>query len=183
MPVFDIIISIPLLWAAYKGFKKGLIIELASLIALAFGVYGAIGFSGFTGNVLKNNLGINSEYNQLTAFAITFIVIVVAVFFLAKLLENVVKMAALHWANKLSGSLFSILKYALILSAMMYLINSFDKKNIIFNTKLQQSSLLYKPLQKLAPMLFPSLKNLVNENPVNNLINEIKQGTEKLPIH
>jgi membrane protein required for colicin V production len=181
--VFDILIVIPLLWATYRGFMKGLIIELASFVALAFGVYGAIGFSEFTNNILKENLGINSEYNSLIAFAVTFIVIVAAVFFLAKLLENVVKMAALSAVNKISGSIFSVLKFALIISAIIYLVNSFDQKQIVFNKTLKEKSFLYKPLQVIAPTLFPSLKNLVEDNPVDNFINvtktELKQLNEK----
>lgn len=178
--VFDIIIIIPLLWAAYRGFMKGLIIELASFVALAFGVYGAIGFSEFTNTILKENLGINSEYNSLIAFAITFIVIVAAIFFLAKLLENVIKIAALGIANKIAGGLFSVLKFALIISAIIYLINSFDNKNVIFNKTLKEKSYLYEPLQVIAPTLFPSLKNLVNDNPVENLINTTKVKLDKL---
>lgn len=178
--VFDIVVVIPLLWGAYRGFMKGLIIELASMIALAFGVYGAIGFSGFTTKILKENLGINSEYNALIAFAITFLIIVIAVFFLAKLLEGVVKVAALGVVNKIAGGLFSVLKFALIISALIYLINSFDKKKVIFNNTLKGKSYLYEPLQLIAPTLFPSLKNLVNDNPVENLIDVTKAEVDKL---
>lgn len=178
--VFDIIVVIPLIWGAYRGFMKGLIIELASLVALAFGVYGAIGFSDFTNQLLKENLGINSEYNALIAFAITFLAIVVAIFFLAKLLEKTISIASLSIVNKIAGSLFSVLKFALILSAIIYLVNSFDKKSVIFNKTIKDKSYLYEPIQLIAPTLFPSLKNLVTDNPVDNLINATKAEVEKL---
>ncbi len=38
----DIGIAVPLVWGAYVGFKKGLVIELASLAALILGIYAAI---------------------------------------------------------------------------------------------------------------------------------------------
>jgi membrane protein required for colicin V production len=173
MAVFDIIISIPLLWAAYQGFKKGLIIEIASIIALIFGIYGAIGFSDFTDQVLKNYLNIQSSYNKLLAFAITFIAIVIAVFFLAKLLEKVVKLASLGLANKLAGAFFSITKIVLILSAIIAVINNFDKSSVIFNSKLKEQSVLYSPLEKIVPILFPSIKNLINKHSANHQIKNL----------
>jgi len=61
MNYFDIIIIAPLLWGAYKGFKKGFIIEIASLIALFFGIYGGIKFSSISANYLGNlfNISVN----------------------------------------------------------------------------------------------------------------------------
>ena len=44
MNYLDIILAIPLLWGLYKGISKGIVKELAALIALA-GVYGAVHFA------------------------------------------------------------------------------------------------------------------------------------------
>ena len=52
----DILIAIPLLWGAYKGYTKGLIIEAASLAALVIGVYGAYRFSDLTSGFLQDKL-------------------------------------------------------------------------------------------------------------------------------
>ena len=45
MNYLDIIIAIPLVWGIVIGFKKGFVIEIASLIAILAGVYGSIHFS------------------------------------------------------------------------------------------------------------------------------------------
>ena len=76
MNYFDIIIIIPLLWGAFKGFKKGLIIELASLIALFLGVWGAIKFSSVVGNYLDQTFTVSEKFLPLVSFAVTFILIV-----------------------------------------------------------------------------------------------------------
>lgn len=39
MNVFDIIVGIPLLYAAYKGFRQGTAVQLAGLAGLFVGVY------------------------------------------------------------------------------------------------------------------------------------------------
>jgi membrane protein required for colicin V production len=46
MNYIDIIIGIVLIVSAISGFRKGLIVEVASLAALILGIWGAIHFSG-----------------------------------------------------------------------------------------------------------------------------------------
>ena len=48
MNYFDYLLLLPLVYGLYRGFTKGLIIELASLVALIAGVYGAMYLSSFT---------------------------------------------------------------------------------------------------------------------------------------
>ena len=50
--LLDIILLIPLLWFGYNGYKKGLIIEIASLAAFILGLYFAFYFSDFTAEYL-----------------------------------------------------------------------------------------------------------------------------------
>jgi len=52
MNVLDIILGALLLFGLVRGFMKGLFVEVASLVALIAGVYGAIHFSSFTAILL-----------------------------------------------------------------------------------------------------------------------------------
>ncbi len=45
MNYYDIIVGILLLIAAYKGFKRGLVFELISIVGLIIAIYGAFKFS------------------------------------------------------------------------------------------------------------------------------------------
>lgn len=153
----DIILAIPLLWFCFKGFKNGLIIEAASLAALILGVYGAYRFSGYTAAVLIEKMGLESEYISLISFAITFILIVIAVHFLAKLLDRLIKAVALGFVNRLLGLIFGVAKFAFIISILLGLINHFDKQEKAISPGSKQKSLLYQPLSKFAPMIFPYL--------------------------
>ena len=56
MNIFDIIIAALLLFGFVRGVMKGLFVEVASLVALIAGVYGAIHFSYFIGDFLKTNI-------------------------------------------------------------------------------------------------------------------------------
>ena len=47
MGMIDVFLVVPLLWGAYKGFKKGLIVEVFSLVALVLGIIAAVYFPQF----------------------------------------------------------------------------------------------------------------------------------------
>jgi membrane protein required for colicin V production len=165
MNYIDIILAIPLLWAIYRGFTKGLIIEVSSLIALFLGVYGAIHFSYYISDMLK----FNSTYSPLISFAITFLIIVIVVFFFAKLLERSVNLLALGFLNKLAGAFFSIIKIAFILSVLLIFINKIDSKISIIPESAKNKSLLFPIVSAFAPTIIPKLnfeeiqKNLTKE--------------------
>ena len=53
MNIFDIVIASLLLFGFVRGLLKGLFVEVASLVGLIGGVYGAIHFSYFVSDFLK----------------------------------------------------------------------------------------------------------------------------------
>jgi len=160
MNYLDIILLIPILWGAYKGFSKGLIVAVASLLALLLGVYGALHFSQFTGDYLQNNWDVDVHYLPLIAFALTFVGIVVAIHFAAKLLDKLAKAIALAWLNTIAGILFGILKSVFILSVIVFLINKIDTKSQMIDSKDKTDSILYQPIENVAPVIFPALNDL-----------------------
>lgn len=166
MNYFDIIIIIPLLWAAYKGYKKGFVIEVASLVALLLGIWGALKFSGFVTELIIENFETQSKYLPLISFAVTFILIVVGVHFVAKLVDRFVKAIALNFINRIAGAAFGIVKVAFIVSVILSLINQIDKKSDVISEKLVNESLLYKPISDFAPLVFPSLKEIDFNYPI-----------------
>ena len=112
----DAFVLIALAYSFYKGFTKGLVIVLASFVALIFGVLGAIYFSDFAAELLKSKTDINEEYISISAFSITFMAIIFGVHLIAKIVNQAVKMVMLGPLNKIMGGVFSMLKTIVILS-------------------------------------------------------------------
>ena len=157
MNYIDILIAIPLLWALYKGFSKGLIISVASLLALFLGIYGAIKFSSITSSYLIQHLDFSDKYLPIISFAITFIAIVILVHLLARMLNTLVKAVALGLINRIFGSVFNVFKMAFIISIILVVVNGFDKGLKFIPEDLKENSMLYKPLSEFAPAVFPYL--------------------------
>lgn len=163
MKYIDFILAIPLIWGAFIGFKKGLVLELASFVALFLGIFGAIKFSDFTANYLSQYVEVPTEWLGLTSFIVTFIIIVIGVFFLAKLLNQLLKMVALGLINRLLGMLFGILKYALMLSILLYFYENFNRHFHYSEKELAEESLLYQPIMFITKPLHPLLKEFTIE--------------------
>ena len=157
MNILDIILAVPLLWFAYRGFQKGLVIELASLLALILGIWAAIHFSFFAADFLSNNFDIGPKYLPVTAFIITFIGVVLGVILVGKIVEKFINLLALGFLNKLAGLIFGIVKAAFLLSVITLIINSFDDDQSLITPKLREGSLLYKPIERFAPGIIPML--------------------------
>ncbi len=157
MNYLDIIIALPLLWAVFKGFTKGFIIALASLVALIAGVYGAIHFSEIPAEYLDLWFSPNPVYLPLISFAITFLIIVGIVYFIAFILDRIIQVTGLGIINRLAGVAFNLLKMAFILSVIISLFNYAGFIKPLIPETQKQESVLYGPISKIAPAIFPYL--------------------------
>ena len=151
----DIVLAIPLLWFLYRGFRNGLIIELASLAALILGIYAALHFSFYVQEYLEKNFEIAQNYLYIISFAITFLIVAIIVFLAGKLIHKVVSIVALGFLNRLAGGIFGLLKAALVLSVILYFINGFSPHLIKSETK--NNSILYEAVEPIVPLIIPRL--------------------------
>lgn len=163
MSFFDIIVAALLAFSLYKGITNGLFVEIASFISLLLGIYIAIKFSSFMKELIMKHVSWNPNTIQITAFILTFILVVIGVYFLAKILTGIADFAFLGWANKLGGGFFRILKTILIMSIFIAL---FEKMN--FNETFAKKETLdkyyfYNPIKKVAAFIFPSIEKWYEE--------------------
>ena len=158
MNYLDIIIAIPLLWAVYNGFTKGFVIALASLVALIGGIYCAIHFSGIVGVYIIHWFNPNPKYLPLLSFSFTFLLVVGIVYLVAFLIDRIITITGLGIINRLAGVVFNFAKMALIISVIMSLFNYAGIIKPLIPEKSKQESILYGPISRFAPAVFPFLK-------------------------
>ena len=164
MSVLDIILGALLLFGLVRGFMKGLFVEVASLVALVAGVYGAIHFSDFAADLLHSRFDWSEKTINITAFAVTFVIIVLAISLAGKALTKIADFAALGIINKLLGGVFGALKIGLILSVLLIVFDKMNKTIPFVDKAGLEESILYKPVKSLAPMIFPSIIKAENED-------------------
>lgn len=159
MALIDIILGSLLLFGLIRGFMKGLFVEVASLVALVAGVYGAIHFSTFAAEFLNSKLDWDQKYIDIVAFAITFVIIVLVIALAGKALTKLANFAALGILNKLLGGIFGALKIGLILSILLIVFDNMNNTIPFANEEDLEESILYNPVKEVAPMIFPNLIN------------------------
>lgn len=164
MGVIDIVLGALILFGLVRGFMKGLFVEVASLVALVAGVYGAIHFSNFAADFLQSRTEWNEKTINITAFALTFVIIVLAIALAGKALTKLANFAALGILNKLFGAVFGALKIALVLSVVL---NIFDKMNstiTFIDEEDIDDTVLYKHVKSLVPTIFPNILSPKEDN-------------------
>lgn len=183
MGVLDIIIGLLLLYGLYKGIRNGLLVELASLIALIAGLYGAIHFSYMVGEYLSKNMEWNERYMNTLSFLITFILIVLAVNMAGKLLTKIADFAMLGLLNKIAGGIFGALKVAVILGALLIF---FDRTNNQLGFVKQESidkSKLYMPVKEIGALVFSKVLKKTEPSEVEPSQKEGQNGFIKVGGH
>ncbi|TVR42149.1 MAG: CvpA family protein [Cryomorphaceae bacterium] len=155
MSYIDLLILVPLLWGAVRGFMKGFIVSVGSLVALALGIYGAIVFSDQLGLYLQREHGMEGPFMPVVAFSLVFLAIVVGVYFLARIIQKTVEMAALGLVNKLAGSLFGIMKAVLICSVVILLLEKIHFYVPFLPEEQIQNSFVYQPVADVMQVYFP----------------------------
>lgn len=154
MNYFDIILGGLILYGLIKGFFKGFIIEAASLLALVFGIIGALLFSASVSNLLKSYFTFEQLPPEGIVFVLIFIAIIILINLLARFLTKVIKMASLGIVNRILGAFFGGTKFALVLSALLLTVDQFSFLFQYFDTSILEESQLYYPLKTYGKELF-----------------------------
>ena len=158
MNFLDILFLIPLLFALYRGFRKGIIHMVASLGALILGIVGAIKLRPVFASLLDALFNISPDYINVIAFSVAFVTIVILVHLIAYLVERVIKAVALNLVNRLLGMGFGLLVTAFVISMILWPLNQINAQKQIIKPEHIEGSLLYRPLSAFAPAVFPYLK-------------------------
>jgi len=118
--LLDIIFIVLLIAAIFKGYTRGLIVAVFSILALVIGLAAALKLSVVTSLWLKDAVHIAAKWLPVLAFALVFGVVVLLVRLGAAALEKTVEFAFLGWANKLGGILLYTALYFIIFSVLLF---------------------------------------------------------------
>lgn len=168
MSIIDIVLAALLLFGFIRGLFKGLFVEIASLVALVLGIYGAIHFSYFAADLLESKVDWSEKTINIVAFAVTFVIIVLAISLAGKALTKLADFAALGLLNKLLGGVFGTLKIGLILSILLIVFSKLNNTLPFMEKEDLEESILYEPVKSLAPMIFPNLIKSESEQEASN---------------
>ena len=149
----DIIIAIVLFLFALKGLRKGIIIEVVTLLAFGVGIYGAMRFSDFTAERLVEYVEIHHKYLNTIAFVLTFVLLVIAVNLIGRAVSNLVKALNLGFFDKLGGFLFGAAKGVLLCSVMLMIFINLNWAGLM-KEEAKKESKLYSYVEQAVPYIY-----------------------------
>ena len=151
--MIDIVFAIIIIIAVIKGFQKGLIIAIFSIIAFIAGLAAALKLSAAVAMYLQQNTTVTSKWLPFISFALVFFLVVFLVHLGGKLIEKTFEMALLGWANRLGGMLLYAALYTIIFSICLFY---FEKLSVFEKTTLEASR-TYPVVSPIGPKVINGL--------------------------
>ena len=130
-----IIVGVFLL-GAVQGFIKGLVRQVASLVGLVAGLLIARALFGAVGEYLAVQIGTSVGFGQALAFLLIWVAVPVGLSVVAYLLTKTLELVHLGFVNRWLGAGLGAVKYLLVASLLIQLVEFIDAKNeLIDKTK------------------------------------------------
>ena len=170
----DILVAIALVFAVVKGIRNGLIIAVFSILAFIIGMAAALKLSTVVAAWLAQSTNINVQWLPFLAFALVFLLVVLAVRSVAKLIEKAMDLAWMGWVNKLGGILIYACMYLLILSVLFF----YGTQLKLITEEARATSVAYAYIAPVGPKVIEMIGVVI---PIfSNMFSELQQFFEKL---
>ena len=158
MTVLDIILIIPLVYAVYAGFKKGILAQLGGIVGIVIGIWLACRFSERVGQWF----GIDEKIAYYVAFILIVIACLIGIGILGWALGKIFNFVGLGLLNRLGGVVLSLVKTVLILGALFMAFHAINEHTRMVDRKQFDNSLLYGPIERMTDFSLPFLKKAVD---------------------
>jgi membrane protein required for colicin V production len=163
---FDIATLVIVGYGAYKGFKNGVIIEVASLVGVVIGFWAGMRLAFIFANYYRDNFEIPSNYVPALAFFTAFALGLGAVYLAGWAATKLLKTAQLNLPNRLAGAAFGILKWAFLFGSLVTIIGNSQ----ILGPDVKESSKAYPVLSTYCSVvqgysvgLLPQARNVFDD--------------------
>ncbi|MBF0200773.1 MAG: CvpA family protein [Desulfamplus sp.] len=120
---FDIFIVIVISFCLIRGYFRGFVKEISSIVGVVAGYYGAHTYYAMLGNYLAKWINVGS-YANILAFFLIFCTVFSLVSLAAHLIRIFLKVAFLGWVDRLCGTLFGTLKGFLFVSVVFIMLTA-----------------------------------------------------------
>jgi membrane protein required for colicin V production len=164
--IIDILYVVAGIFALLRGFKRGLIVGLFSLVAVIIGLAAALKLSAVVAGYIGKAVKVSEAWLPLVSFIVVFIIVILLVRLGANAIEKIVELAMLGWLNRVGGMLLYLVLYTIVFSVLLF----YAEQMHLIKPETIQSSRLYSFIQPWGPEVInglgrflPFFKNLFVE--------------------
>jgi membrane protein required for colicin V production len=153
----DIVFLLLILLACVKGYSKGLIIALFSIVGFIAGLAAALKLSVYASEKLSTTFNASGKWLPFISFLLVFLVVVILINLGGKLIQKSVEMLMLGWLNRLGGIVLYALLYSILFSIFLF----YAVQLKIISTETITASQVYPYIRPLGPMVMDSLGKVI----------------------
>ncbi|MDN5201554.1 CvpA family protein [Fulvivirgaceae bacterium BMA10] len=170
MGTLDIIFLVVLGFGAYRGYKKGLLLELIGFLALVIAIVGAFKLLHVGIAFLENHFNGFSHILPFIAFILLFVGIIILINILGRAIKKILDLTLLGSVDNLFGAILGILKWSFGVSLFLWLIT---KAGFGLPEHLTENTFLYPIIEPIGPQVIDFVASIVPYS--EELIDSIKE--------
>jgi membrane protein required for colicin V production len=172
MNVLDLILILPILWGAYNGYKKGLLIEVIGVAAFIVALIVGFKMLGFGMNFIAPYIGehLANRFMPYLSFSLIFFPTIFLINRFGWMLRKALRYTVLGTIDGFAGGVVGVFTWVFGLSTLLWLLSSIGYD---IPKKYTENAIVYPQLKPIAPKIISKLSDLI---PVGgNIIDEIKK--------
>lgn len=153
---FDLITLLVGLWAVISGWRRGVILQIGSLIGILLSLYLASHYGTQVGNLLH----FGKSWVTVGGFLVVAVATLIGVALLGRLMRKLFQFAGLGVMDILFGILISLVKWLLLLSAIYTAFGALNRTLDLVGSEAFEQSRTYRPVCRVAEWVMPHLKKV-----------------------
>ena len=138
--IIDIIFTVLMLMALFKGVSRGLVVALFSFLAFFIGLAAALKLSAVVAVHLSENTNLTAFWLPIVSFLLVFFLVAFLVRMGARWVQQTIELVWLGWLNRLLGVIFYVVLYIIIFSILLFYATQINliKQDTIHSSKTYQ---------------------------------------------
>lgn len=118
--LLDLIFAVFIVLAIFKGYKRGLIVGLFSLVAIIIGLAAAMKLSTVVAGYIGQAVKVSEQWLPIISFVVVFLIVILLIRLGAKAIESAVEVTMLGWVNKIGGIILFVAIYTVVFSVLLF---------------------------------------------------------------
>jgi membrane protein required for colicin V production len=155
--ILDIVFVVVMIYAVWKGYQRGLIVGIFSLLAVIVGLAAAMKLSTVAAEKLSKLITIPEQWLPIIAFAVVFFVVVLAIRFVATIIEKAAEKVMMGSINKLGGVALYAATHTIIFSVLLF----YAEQMKLIQPEMIKQSVVYNYVQPWGPQVIDQLGSII----------------------
>ena len=116
----DLLFAIFIVLAVVKGYQRGLVVGLFSLVAVIIGLVAAMKLSAVVAGYIGSTIKVSEQWLPVISFIVVFILVILLIRLGANAIERTIEVAMLGLVNKIGGIILYVVIYTVVFSVLLF---------------------------------------------------------------